>query len=115
MRDPRPSSIPVLTKEAHFSAGAVAVGAGALATGAAVVVGAAAGSGFCSAPKSGSSSGPLVADIPGAGLVVGISGRSAGGAGAAAWAGGAAAWVGFASVAAGAVASAAAGASVAGV
>lgn len=69
-------------KSAHFSAGAVAVGAGAAATGAAAVAGAAVGSGFCSAPKSGSSKGPLVADMPGAGFVVGIAGRSVEGAGA---------------------------------
>jgi hypothetical protein len=55
------------------------------------------GSGFFSAPKSGSARGPLVADMPGAGCVAGMAGGAS-----AAGAAGAAAWVGFASVAAGA-------------
>ena len=58
------------------------MGAGAEVAGAAAVAGAAVGSGFCSVPKSGSSKGPLVADMPGASFVVGIAGRSAEGAGA---------------------------------
>lgn len=86
----------------HLSVGAVAVGAGAAATGVAAVAGAAAGSAFSSAPKSGSSKGPLVADMPGAGFVVGTAGISAEGAGAAGSAVGAVASVGLASVAAGA-------------
>ena len=73
------------TEPAHFSAGAVAVGAGAEVAGAAAVAGAGVSSVFCSAPKSGSSKGPLVADMPGAGFVVGIAGKSADGAGAGGW------------------------------
>jgi hypothetical protein len=102
---PHPLLYLAASEQYYFSVATVAEGAGAVgagAAGAAAVLGGAVGSALSSAAKSGSSNGPLVADIPGAGFVVGIAGRSAEGAGAGGWEAGAGDPVCFASVSKGA-------------